>query len=121
MVKVPVTVLVLSKAKPGMEERVRQEILSVVKRALQEPTCIHIYLHQDMNDSTNFMLYENWTDKEDFVNVQVKSPHVQDYMKRCKEFLVDLPEITLWEMQFKGEGEAVNSTEDISKEFAKAL
>lgn len=113
MAKVPVTVLVLSQAKPGMEDRVRTEILSVVKRALQEPTCIHIFLHQDMNDSTRFMLYENWTDKEDFVNVQMGSPHVRDYMERCREFLVDLPELTLWEMDFKGYGEAAEEYKEL--------
>ncbi|MEH2360880.1 putative quinol monooxygenase [Nostoc sp.] len=117
MTKIPVTVLVLTKAKPGMEERVRNEILGVVQRALQEPTCIHIYLHQDVKDRTNFMLYENWTDKEDFINVQMKSPHLQDYLKRCKEFLVDLPEISLWEMRYKEEGADVNHTISAIKNF----
>jgi len=89
-----------------MEERVKKEIMSVVQRALQEPTCIHINLHQDVNESTRFMLYENWTDREDFENVQMKSPHLQDYLKRCKEFLTDLPQLTHWEMHSQNDGKA---------------
>lgn len=111
MKSIPVTVLVISQAKKGMEDRVKDEILSVVNRALEEPTCIHIYLHQDIKDSTRFMLYENWTDRNDFINVQMKSAHVQDYMSRCIEFLVDLPVLTMWESTFRGCGKS--SGEDV--------
>jgi quinol monooxygenase YgiN len=114
MKNIPLTVLVISQAKFGMEDRVKAEIMSVVSRALEESTCTNIYFHQDINDSTRFMLYESWTDKEDFINVQMKSAHVQEYMNRCREFLVDFPIITMWESTFKGHGRALEENSEVS-------
>jgi len=53
-----VTVLARMKAKRGMEEKVKQELLSLVGPTHAEAGCINYDLHQSVQDKTLFMLYE---------------------------------------------------------------
>jgi quinol monooxygenase YgiN len=64
-----VTVFALVKAKPGMEETVKQELLALVGPTLKEEGCLNYGLHQSLDNKAWFRFYENWTSKFYFNNV----------------------------------------------------
>jgi quinol monooxygenase YgiN len=65
MKNIKVTVLALVKAKDGMEETVREELLSLVNPTRSEPGCMNYDLHQATEDKALLMFYENWKSMED--------------------------------------------------------
>ncbi len=60
-----ITVLALVKAKEGMEETVREELLALVNPTRSEPGCINYDLHQATDEKSLFMFYENWKSMDD--------------------------------------------------------
>lgn len=61
MTPVPITVVARFRAKRGMENRLRQELIALVEPTRREPGCINYDLHQDRDDPVQFLFYENWT------------------------------------------------------------
>ncbi len=57
------TIVARIRAKPGMEGRMRQDLLGLLVPTRAESGCITFDLLMDMNDSTVFVLYENWKDR----------------------------------------------------------
>ena len=65
--KVPADAIILTamvKAKPEQEEAVKEVLMSLVKPTRQESGCLCYNLHQSKSDSTQFMFYEQWANKE---------------------------------------------------------
>jgi quinol monooxygenase YgiN len=56
-----VTVFALLKAKPGMEELLKQELLALLGPTRTEEGCINYDLHQSLEHKGQFRFYENWT------------------------------------------------------------
>jgi quinol monooxygenase YgiN len=92
-----VTVFALIKAKPGMEEAVKQEPLALVDPTLTEEGCINYDLHQSLDHKGQFRFYENWTSKE-LLDRHLESAHVKRFIAKADQLLAEPPEITLWEM-----------------------
>jgi len=92
-----VTVFALVKAKPGMEETVKQELLALVGPTRTEEGCINYDLHQSLDAKEQFRFYENWTSKE-LLDRHLQSAHVLRVIAKVDELLAEPPEITLWEM-----------------------
>jgi quinol monooxygenase YgiN len=92
-----VTVFALVKAKPGMEETAKQELLALVEPTRSEEGCINYDLHQSLDHVEIFRFYENWTTKE-FLDRHLQSAHVKQFIAKADQLLVEPPEITLWEM-----------------------
>ena len=92
-----VTVFALVKAKPGMEETAKQELLALVEPTRSEEGCINYDLHQSLDHAGHFRFYENWTSKE-LLDRHLQSAHVQRFMAKADGLLAEPPEITLWEM-----------------------
>ena len=92
-----ITVLALVKAKEGMEETVRQELLSLVSPTRLEPGCINYDVHQAADDKSQFMFYENWKSMEDLVKHR-ETPHLKAYKQRAGSLLAKPIEVTLFEM-----------------------
>ena len=92
-----VTVFALVKAKPGMEEAVKQELSALVGPTRAEEGCINYDLHQSLDDKGHFRFYENWTSKE-LLDRHLQSAHVQRFIAKADGLLAEPPEITLWEM-----------------------
>ena len=90
------SVFALVKAKPGLEETVKQELLALVAPTLKEEGCINYDLHQSLDNTAWFRFYENWTSKE-LLDKHLDSPHVNRFKARINQILVEPPEITLWE------------------------
>ncbi len=61
----PVTVIVCIKAKPGMEARVKQELLNLLGPTRSEKGCINYDMNQAADDDLLFLFHENWTSEGD--------------------------------------------------------
>ncbi len=92
-----ITVLALVKAKEGMEEAVRQELLALVSPTRSEPGCIKYDVHQAADDKSQFMFYENWGSMED-LKKHSGSPHLKAYRQKVGSLLAKPIEVTLFEM-----------------------
>jgi len=92
-----VTVLAMAKAKEGMEETVRQELLSLVNPTRSEPGCINYDLHQANDDKSLFIFYENWKSKED-LDKHLGMPHLKAFLEKAEGLLAKPLEVTLLEM-----------------------
>lgn len=55
-----VTVVAKLKAKSGLEEQVKQELLKMVDETRKEKGCLNYDLHVDEKDPSTFLFYENW-------------------------------------------------------------
>ena len=92
-----ITVLALVKAKEGMEEIVRQELLALVKPTRSEPGCINYDVHQGTDEKSQFMFYENWESMED-LKKHSGTPHLKAYRQKVGSLLAKPIEVTLFEM-----------------------
>jgi quinol monooxygenase YgiN len=92
-----ITVLALMKAKDGMEETARQELLSLVNPTRSEPGCINYDLHQATDEKSLFMFFENWKSMEDLEKHR-ETPHLKAYKQKAGSFLAKPVEVMLFEM-----------------------
>jgi quinol monooxygenase YgiN len=98
MPKNPITVLIHYRAKPGMEEVTKKDLVSLITSVVSESACIGINLYQDPADSTRFMLYENWSDKDFYLGEHMQTPYIRKFIERAADFLVAPPEIAFWNL-----------------------
>ncbi len=92
-----VTVVARFKAKAGLEEKVKEGLLGMVKPTRAEAGCINYDLHQAFDDKTVFVFYENWKSKED-LDEHLKTAHFQAFLVRANELLAEPTEIILMDM-----------------------
>jgi len=92
-----VTVVARMKARPGMEEAVRHELLALVPPTTREKGCINYDLHQASDDNALFMFYENWCSRED-LDEHLSTPHMQAFLGKVDDLLAEPVNISLWEM-----------------------
>ena len=97
MANTQVTVMAAIKAKPGLEQQVREALTALVGPTRNEPGCINYDLHQSLDDKTHFMLYENWTSKRD-LDEHLNMPYLKDFLARANDILARPVDITLWGM-----------------------
>jgi quinol monooxygenase YgiN len=95
--RMKVTVLAMAKAKEGMEETVRQELLSLVNPTRSEPGCINYDLHQADDDKSLFIFYENWKSKED-LEKHLGMPYLKAFLEKSGGLLAKPLEVILLEM-----------------------
>jgi quinol monooxygenase YgiN len=82
--------------KPGLAEKVKQELSALVAPTLVEEGCINYDLHQSLDRAEHFRFYENWTSKE-HLDRHLQSAHVKRFIANADQLLAEPPEITLWE------------------------
>lgn len=97
MADAKVTVLARFKAKEGLEEKAKQEIMARVAPTRAEAGCINYDLHQSADDKRLFMLYENWVSKE-ALDEHLKMPYLQSLVASADELFSEPIEISLWTM-----------------------
>ena len=90
-----VTVVVRMKAKTGMEVRVRQELLNLLKPTRVERGCINFDMHQAPNDPSLFLFHENWVSEEDLKR-HFETPHIKRWIEEAKALLAGPMELTRW-------------------------
>lgn len=91
-----VTVVAKIRAKDGMEDAVKKELMGLLAPTRSEKGCINYDLHQSPGNKSLFMFYENWASKED-LDEHVRAPHMKAHMRKARELFAEPPEITLWE------------------------
>ena len=69
-----VTVVAHLRAKAGMEDRVREELLKMVAETRKEEGCINYDLHEEIDQPGQFVFYENWTSAE-ALERHTRTPH----------------------------------------------
>lgn len=65
-------------AKPDQVELVKTELSKLIAPSLAEKGCLQYDLHQDLEDSTHFLFYENW-ESRDLWLVHMEQPHIKAY------------------------------------------
>jgi quinol monooxygenase YgiN len=91
-----ITVLARMKAKPGMEEEVKREVMSLVGPTRSEKGCINYDLHRSLENKSHFMLHENWVSKRD-LDEHLAMPYLKAFMEKANKILTEAVEVTLWE------------------------
>ncbi len=92
-----VTVIARIKAKPGLEEKVKNEVMALVEPTRAEAGCINYDLHVSEDDGSFFMLYENWISQK-ALDEHLAMPYLEDFKAKAGELLAEPLDITLWEM-----------------------
>ena len=98
MSKKPVVIVVSFQIKAGMEEAFKKEVTAMTELVIHEPECLNANLYQAMDDSTKFMLYETWLDRDYFVNVQLKKPYYEPYLEKTMPMWLEPRVIAYWEI-----------------------
>ena len=73
------------------------ELLALVEPTRSENGCLNYDLHQDTEDSSLFMFYENWTSKQD-LDKHLQSPHLQALRAKAEGLFAEPINVTLWQM-----------------------
>lgn len=86
------TIVAHIKAEPGLEERMQQDLLSLLAPTRAESGCITFDLLVDTTDPTVFVLYENWKDQA-ALDAHFQQPYVKQVLKAYEETLAEPIEV----------------------------
>ncbi len=89
-------VIVSIHLKPGNEAEFLGLLMPVIDEVRLESTFINNFLHQDPEDPTRFMVYENWADQDEFFEVQMKRNYRKPYESRLPELLAEPRRVEVW-------------------------
>ena len=88
MAQKEITVLAKIKAKENMVEQLKLQLLSLIAPTRQESGCITYELHQDPDDSSSFMFYEIWADKE-ALDKHIQTPHLKALLDEADDLFAE--------------------------------
>jgi quinol monooxygenase YgiN len=71
--------------------------MPVIDGVRTEKTFINNFLHQNPDDPTRFMVYENWVDKDEFLAVQMKRDYRSAYEARLPDLLAEPRRVEVWQ------------------------
>lgn len=74
------TIVANIKAKSEEIELVKGELLKLIDTTRSEEGCINYDLHQDNNDPTSFLFFENWSSR-DLWQAHMANTHLAKYIK----------------------------------------
>lgn len=86
------TIIAHIKAKPGLEARMQQDLISLIAPTRAESGCITFDLLKDTTDPTMFVLYENWKDQA-ALDAHFQQPYVQRVLQAYEETLAEPIEV----------------------------
>ncbi len=89
------TVVARIRAKPGMENRVREILAGLSAPTRAEKGCINYDLHQSLDDPCRFVFYENWTSRKE-LDEHARSQHIKSCGAQLEGLLTEPLEITFW-------------------------
>jgi len=85
------TIVARIKAKPGQEDALGGELAKLIESTLVEAGCLQYDMHRDREDPGNFLFFENWETKEQWL-AHMESPQLQAF-KTAADDLVDTFEL----------------------------
>ena len=92
-----ITVIAKMKAKRGMEDKLKSELLNLVVPSRLDDGCINYDLYQATVDKSVFIFHENWNSKEN-LDKHLQTPHLKSFAAKADTMLAEPPEGTLHEM-----------------------
>lgn len=95
------TVLAWIKAKPGMEEAVKRELLAIVGAVRAYGSqfgAVSYDQHQSIENPTVFFLHENWESREGFDNYHASASPDKPFLEKTKDMLAEPVQITFYQM-----------------------
>ncbi len=87
----PLTIVAHMTAKPGKEDALAVELAKLIAPTLVEAGCLQYDMHRDLEDPGNFLLFENWATKDQWL-AHMESPQLMAY-KAVADDLVDVFEL----------------------------
>ena len=84
-----VSVVARLKAKVGLEEKVKQELIKLVEATRKEKGCLNYDLHVDANAPSTFVFYENWVSQMALAN-HMETDHFL-HLRSMQDQLFDEP------------------------------
>src|SRR4051812_13440047 len=91
-----IAVLVRLRVHLGHEGAFRDELQRIVARVRDEPACLAIEGHQDRDDPTRFMLFEEWRSAEEFAEFEQGRAYMREYFERVEPLWSAPREMTIW-------------------------
>ncbi|HOX57197.1 MAG TPA: putative quinol monooxygenase [Candidatus Paceibacterota bacterium] len=83
-------------AKPGNEDAVRQELLSLVAPSRKDAGCLNYDLHQAMDNPALFLFHENWASKA-HLDAHLQKTDLQAALGRVGQMVAEPPQVSLWQ------------------------
>lgn len=92
-----ITLIAKVKAKQGLEDTLKSELLSLLEPTGKEAGCITYNLHQSAEDKSVFMFYENWTSQQ-ALDEHLQTPHLKAFLAKAESLLDGSLDLTSWQM-----------------------
>jgi quinol monooxygenase YgiN len=89
-----VTVVARFKAVEGMDQKLKELLLTLIEPSRSDDGCIKYELNQSINDPAIFIFYEIWQSKEHLEKHSTTSD-VRHFRSKAKDLLAEPPELTL--------------------------
>ena len=89
------TVHVVLTAKPGAEEQVYREVVSLLAPTRAEPGCIVYDVHRATDNPARFMFYEIWTSEAELER-HLAMPYLKRWVAMAPDLLTGPMELSLW-------------------------
>ncbi len=83
-------------AKPGCEERLREELLRCIEPTRAEDGCLQYDLHVATDRPGHFLFYENWTSRE-VLDRHLATPHLERLSGLLPELAEGEPRISTFQ------------------------
>ena len=92
-----ITLIAKIKAKQGLEETLKNELIALLEPTGKEAGCITYNLHQNSEDRSLFMFYENWTSQQ-ALDEHLQRPHLKAFLAKADALLDGPLDLTAWQM-----------------------
>ncbi len=92
-----ISVVARLRARAGMEEQVKQELMGLVAPSRKDKGCMNYALHQSVEDPCLFVFYENWESKAD-LDAHLGMPHVQTVLGKADQLLAEPVDLSVMKM-----------------------
>lgn len=97
------TVMIAGMAKPGMEDYVRRNLLSLMESSQHDEGCIIYNIHESIKTPGEFMVYMVWKDEKSFEKHN-QTPAMQEFKKQLsREWFEEQSSKTYWYLLNKDE------------------
>jgi quinol monooxygenase YgiN len=90
-----VVIVALVKAKAGFEDKVKEELLALIKPTKEEEGCIGYNLHEEVGNKTDFMFYEIWRSQKD-IDAHFQTPHIKALIEKSAVLFEEPVTVTMW-------------------------
>ena len=80
------TIVAKIEAKESKASFVKAELQKLIEATRLERGCLQYDLHQDNSDPNQFLFFENWDTRENWL-AHMESEHIQNYMKATEGFI----------------------------------